>query len=270
MPVLRTSMLFSMLLAICACAGGFGQTSGQILKNDDLTFRKQVYTDKTGNKMPYRLFVPANYDANQKYPLIFWLHGANGRGSDNLKQISGGNEDGTHVWTTPANQAQLPAFVLAPQCPEDRFWSEPEMNEISPQLQMALDILASVQKEFSIDADRIYLAGQSMGGLGVWALLEAQPDGWAAALVLCAFDNFTNAKGIARVPLWVFQGDADMVVPVDLVRQMVKDLKKSGAQPRYSEYHNTGHDVWLKAFAEPDLVPWLAAQRRGTSIPAAK
>src|SRR5437762_7731728 len=41
----------------------------------------------------------------------------------------------------------------------------------------------------SIDADRIYLAGQSMGGLGVWALLEVQPDRWAAALVLCAFDN---------------------------------------------------------------------------------
>ena len=109
-----------------------------------------------------------------------------------------------------------------------------------------------------------------MGGLGVWALLEVQPDRWAAALVLCAFDNFTNVKAIARVPLWVFQGDADMVVPVDLVRQMVKDLKKAGAHPRYSEYHNTGHDVWLKAFAEPDLVPWLAAQRRGTSIPAAK
>jgi predicted peptidase len=270
MPVLRTSILFSMLLATCACAGTSGQTSAHVLKKDDLPFRKQVYADKTGNKMPYRLFVPANYDANQTYPLIFWLHGANGRGSDNFKQISGGNENGTHIWTTPANQAQISAFVLAPQCPEDRFWSEPEMNEISPQLQMALDILAAVQKEFSIDPDRIYLAGQSMGGLGVWALLQAQPDRWAAALVLCAFDNFTNAKGIARVPLWVFQGDADMVVPVDLVRQMVKDLKKSGRQPRYSEYHNTGHDVWLKAFAEPDLVPWLAAQKRGASIPAAK
>jgi predicted peptidase len=268
--VLRASILFSILFAIYMCAGGFEQTSAQILKKDDLTFRKRVYADKTGNKMPYRLFVPANYDAGQKYPLIFWLHGAAGRGSDNLKQISGGNENGTHVWTTPANQAQLPAFVLAPQCPEDRFWSEPENNEISPQLQMALDILAVVQKEFSIDPDRIYLAGQSMGGLGVWALLQAQPDRWAAALVLCAFDNFTNPKAIARVPLWVFQGDVDMVVPVDLVRQMVKDLKKSGAQPRYSEYHNAGHDVWLKAFTEPDLVPWLVTQKRGASAPAAK
>lgn len=269
-PVFRTSILFSMLLASCAGVASFGQTSAQILKKDDLTFRKRAYADKTGNKMPYRLFIPANYDASQKYPLIFWLHGAAGRGSDNFKQISGGNENGTHVWTTPANQAQLSAFVLAPQCPEDRFWSEPETNEISPQLQMALDILASVQKEFSIDLDRIYLAGQSMGGLGVWALLQAQPDRWAAAMVLCAFDNFTNAKGIARVPLWVFQGDADMSVPVDLVRQMMKDLKKSAGQPRYSEYHKVGHEVWLKAFAEPDLVSWLAVQKRGAAIPAAK
>jgi predicted peptidase len=213
--------------------------------------------------MPYRLFVPESYNASQKYPLILWLHGGAGRGSDNTKQITGGNEPGTHLWTTPASQSQLPAFVLAPQCPEDRNWSDPKLNEISSELQMALDILASVQKEFSIDPDRIYLAGQSMGGIGVWALLQAQPDRWAAALVLCAFDNFTNVKGIARVPVWVFQGDADMSVPVDLVRQMMKDLKKSGIQPRYTEYHKAGHDVWLKAFAEPELVPWLAAQKRG-------
>ncbi len=159
--VLRASMHFSMLFAICACAGGLRETSAQILKKDDLTFRKKTFADKQGHKMPYRLFVPANYDASQKYPLIFWLHGAAGRGSDNLKQISGGNENGTHVWTTPANQAQLPALVLAPQCPEDRFWSEPETNEISPDLQMALDILSSVQKDFSIDPGRIYVAGQS-------------------------------------------------------------------------------------------------------------
>jgi predicted peptidase len=152
------------------------------------------------------LFVPPNYDGTQKYPLVFWLHGGAGRGSDNSSQISGGNENGTHIWTTPANQAQLPAFVLAPQCREDRNWSDPELNEISAQLQIALAILASVQKEFSIDPDRIYLAGQSMGGLGVWALLQARPDRWAAALVLCAFDNFTNVKEIARIPVWVVPG----------------------------------------------------------------
>jgi predicted peptidase len=269
-PVPRSTIVLSVLLALGAAAGSYGQTPPKILTKDDLLFRKETYADKKGNKMPYRLFVPVGYDANQKYPLILWLHGANGRGYDNKMQISGANENGSHLWTMPANQTQLPAFVLAPQCPDDHFWAEPELNEVSPELGMALEILASVQKEFSIDPARIYIAGQSMGGLGVWALLQSQPDRWAAALVLCAFDNFTNARAIAHVPVWIFQGDADLTVPVDLVRQMVKDLKQLGAQPRYTEYHKVGHEVWVKAFAEPDLVSWLAAQKRGEPVPAKK
>jgi len=263
-PALRFSILLSILYALGACVGAYAQTPSKKLSKDDLLFRAETYTDKKGNKMPYRLYVPVSYDANQKYPLILWLHGANGRGYDNKLQISGANESGSHIWTMPASQSQLPAFVLAPQCSEDRYWTEPELNEITPQLQSALEILATVQKEFSIDSERIYLAGQSMGGMAVWVLLQAQPDRWAAGLALCAFDNFTNAKAITHVPLWIFQGDADLIVPVDLVRQMVKDLKKLGAQPRYTEYHKVGHEVWVKAFAEPDLVPWLAAQKRAS------
>jgi predicted peptidase len=213
-------------------------------------------------KMPYRLYVPPNYNPEQKYPLILWMHGGTGRGFDNATQISKENEKGTHVWTTKENQAQLPAFVLAPQCPSDKNWSDPDLNEIAPELQMALEVLGIVQKDYSIDPGRIYLAGQSMGGLGVWALLQAYPERWAAALILASYDNFTNASGIARVPLWVFQGDADTTVPVDLVRKMMKDLQKAGAKPRYTEYRHTGHEVWEKAFAEPELVPWLAAQKR--------
>src|SRR2546423_9830404 len=105
MLISRASIWFSMLLAICMCAGTFKQTSAQVLKKDDLAFRKQVYTDKQGNKMPYRLFVPANYDPGQKYALIFWLHGGNGRGSDNLQEISHVHEHGAHVWPPQANNA---------------------------------------------------------------------------------------------------------------------------------------------------------------------
>src|SRR5713226_10733146 len=235
---------------------------GQLTK-DDIEFRKKVYTNKTGDRLPYRLYVPLGYDANRKYPLLLWLHGGDGRGSDNVKQLNGGNQIATHFWAGKDVQLNFPMFELIPQCPSGDNWSDPDLNQPTKWFELTMSALADVEKEFSIDPDRIYLAGQSMGGLGVWALLQAQPDRWAAALVLCAFDNFTNVRSIARVPLWVFQGDADMVVPVDLVRRMVKDLKKSGAEPRYSEYHNAGHDVWLKVFAEPGLVPWLAAQKRG-------
>ena len=135
-------------------------------------------------------------------------------------------------------------------------------------MQMALQILDTVQKDYSIDAGRIVLVGQSMGGLGVWALLQNLPDKWSAAVVLESYDNFTNLGAIAKVPLWLFQGDMDLIVPVDLVRTMVKQMRKAHAQLRYTEYHKMNQDIWDTVYAEPDLVPWVAAQKRGT--PAAR
>jgi ABC-type nitrate/sulfonate/bicarbonate transport system ATPase subunit len=56
----------------------------------------------------------------------------------------------------------------------------------------------------------------------------------------------------------------DPAVPTDLVRQMVKDIKKSGGHPRYTEYHKVKKEVWNSVFDEPELVPWLAAQKNIT------
>jgi len=120
-----------------------------------------------------------------------------------------------------------------------------------------------VEKQFAVDTDRLYVVGQSMGGLGVWSLLQTHPEKWAGAVVLAAYDNFTAPMAISRIPLWVFQGDADRTVPVALIREMMKQLKKLDANLRYTEYHKVDHDVWNQAFAEPELVPWLSSQRRG-------
>ena len=230
-------------------------------------FRKRTYTDKKGAKLPYLLFVPPQYDSSKKYPLILWFHGGTGRGSDNEAQISGENEKGSHLWTTPENQAILPAFVLAPQCATGENWSDPELNEIGARLQLALDVLAVVQKDYSVDIQRIYLVGQAMGGLGVWSLLQKYPDKWAGAVVVASYDNFTNVTAIARVPLWIFQWEMDPAVPVDLIRPMVKEIKKSGGHPRYTEYRKVNKEAWSNAFAEQELVPWLAAQKRASVAP---
>jgi hypothetical protein len=80
--------------------------------------------------------------------------------------------------------------------------------------------------------------------------------------------NFSNAAVITRIPLWVFQGDADQTVPVDLVREMMKQLTKLRANLRYTEYHKADHEVWNRAFAEPDLLPWLSIQTRGQRTPS--
>jgi len=235
--------------------------SGQLTR-DDIEFRKKVYADKKGERLPYRLYVPLGYDANQKYPLLLWLHGGDGRGSDNVKQISGNNQLATHFWAGKDVQLKFPMFELVPQCPSGDNWSDPELNQPTKWLELTMSALAEVEKEFSIDPDRVYLAGQSMGGLGVWSTLQAYPGKWAAAVILSAYDNFTNVNALAHTPLWVFQGAADETVPVTLVRDMMKQLNKAHSNLRYTEYPKTDHEVWNKAFAEADLLPWLSSQKR--------
>jgi predicted peptidase len=260
----RSAIIFLILFSCCSHAVSQTQAVPPGVVKEEPPFRKKTFTEKDGAKMPYRLFIPPHYDSAKKYPLILWFHGGSGRGSNNESQISAGNEKGTHLWTTPENQAAFPAFVLAPQCPQNENWSDPELNQVAAPLQSALNILALIQKDYPIDPDRVYLAGQSMGGLAVWALLQKYPEQWAGAIVVASYDNFTNVRALTRVPLWIFQGEDDSTVPVETVREMVKQLKKAGGSPRYSEFRNTGHDVWNQAFADPQLVPWLSAQKRTT------
>ena len=232
------------------------------LTKDDIDFRKRVYVDKTGARLPYRLFVPLGFDSSRKYPLLLWLHGGDGRGSDNVRQLNGGNQIATHFFASDAVQLKLPMFLLLPQCPSGDNWSDPDLNEPTKWLTLAMGAVAEVQKEFSIDSDRLYLAGQSMGGLGAWSTLQAYPGKWAAAMILSAYDTFTDIKALAQTPLWVFQGADDQTVPVILVRDMMKELRKARANLRYTEYPKMDHAVWTKAFAEPDLVTWLSSQKR--------
>jgi len=220
------------------------------------------FAARTYKTMPYRVFIPANYDKTRKYPLILWLHGAGSVGNDNFKQISGASLRGTHTWTSPQVQAKYPAFVLAPQCPLGRSWTNSRTSQPNPELLLVLEILAAVKNEFRIDADRIYIAGQSMGGYGTWSLITAKPDLFAAAIPLCGGGDASRAALIAKIPIWAFHGEADPIVPVTESRNMIAAIQRAGGGPRYTEYEGVGHEVWFKAFQERDLVDWLFAQHR--------
>jgi predicted peptidase len=211
------------------------------------------FVAKIYQTMPYRLFIPPKYDKAEKYPLIIWLHGAGSVGTDNFKQISGASLRGTHTWTIPANQVKHPAFVVAPQ--STKAWA-------GDQLSLVLEILKTVQDEFNIDSTRIYVAGQSMGGYGVWNIITMKPDLFAAAIPLCGGGDPTQAARIAKIPVWAFHGTADPTVPVRQSQMMVAALKNAGGAPRYTEYKGVGHNVWIRAFQEPGLVDWLFAQHR--------
>ena len=215
--------------------------------------------------MPYRLFRP---ETHKKAPLVLYLHGSGGLGDDNLKQLSFGNRFGTRVWLLPENQKRFPCYVLAPQT--DRGWirydfsQQPakELPGFGDGARLAMEIVDGLRHEFPIDERRIYIAGNSMGGAGVWNLLENRPNIFAAAVICCGGESPDDGTGSVTTPLWDFHGDADEVVPVSSSRDRIAARRKAGGHPIYTEYAGVDHDGANRlAFTEPELPKWVFSKR---------
>ena len=78
-----------------------------------------TFTDAQGTSLPYRLFLPSNYDPVSKYPLVLFWNGSSDAGSsevgtDNLAQLT---DNGQFSFLTASNQAAFPCFYLSPQMP---------------------------------------------------------------------------------------------------------------------------------------------------------
>jgi predicted peptidase len=244
-----SAFAFVILLTALPCAG-----------QDTIDgFVGRVY--RSGSQsMPYRLFVPTGYKGDMPYPLVLWLHGAGGAGSDNRLQILADQTLGTRTWTKPQNQAKHPTFVVVPQSTTN--WVSNGLDRLSPEMSLVLAILDKVRGEFSIDPARIYVAGQSDGGIGTWNVIIQRPNLFAAAIPLCGGGDPSKVAAITNLPIWAFHGGRDKVIPVAESRKMINALKRAGGHPRYTEYSNVGHDVWTRAFVKPELVDWLFAQHR--------
>ena len=131
---------------------------------------------------------------------------------------------------------------------------------ISKELDLVVQILGAVEKEFRIDSSRIYVTGQSMGGYGTWDIVLRHPNRFAAAVPVCGAGDPTQAKSIAHIPIWAFHGDKDTAVPTKGSREMIEALKQAGSKGKYTEYPGVGHNSWSRAWSEEDLVPWLFKQ----------
>jgi len=250
---LRIALVLALLLVVPQLVRAQGKTTNSVIAG----FTAGSYHSASGETMQYRLFVPTDYDPSQKYPIVLWLHGAAGRGTDNASQLSGGNFPGAHIWTKPEVQQKYHAFVLAPQVDVTKGWARPHTNTPPVAIRLALEILDTVENKYSIDRAREYVAGQSMGGEGVWAALSIAPQRFAAAITLCGYGDAYMLPRVAKIPVRIFQGEADPIVSVQRMREWVKKLREAGGTPKYTEYPSIGHNVWDVAFTEPDLIEWL-------------
>ncbi len=191
--------------------------------------------------------------------MIIFLHGAGERGSDNeinLKYI-------TDLFLNPVNRKKFPAHVVVPQCPAGKWWAPQNWNEVQHfPADQVIRLMDEVIRTKPVDVSRIYVMGLSMGGNGAWYLLTKYPDKFAAGVPICGWGDRQQVVNMKNIPVWVFHGDKDTVVPVEKSRELVNALTRAGSSPRYTEYAGIGHDSWTPALAEPELLKWLFGHKK--------
>jgi predicted peptidase len=242
---------------------------------DSALYRKEIFR-KGKDSLNYRIMYPSKYDVNKKYPVILFLHGAGERGSDNSKQLLHGGK----LFADSANRARFPAFVIFPQCPQNDFWAKIEREQapgtdslggfhfisegnIGKSLGLVVNLIDSFAKTPQVNTKKIYLGGLSMGGMGTFELLWRKPGFFAAGFPICGGGDAGKVNIYATdFPVWIFHGGSDPVVPVSNSRLMAGELRKAGANVRYSEYPGVGHNSWDNAFAEPQMLEWIFGQER--------
>ena len=231
-------------------------TASNVTAEEEIVAR--VFSSKTGATMPYRVLKPADYNPSEKYPLVVCLHGAAGRGTDNKSR----RVEAFKALSSPDIQKEYPSFLVTPQNPKGVRWVSRLPDSRDRYIDIVLEILDTLQTEFSVDPSRIYITGQSQGGRGTWAAVLTKPNLFAAAVPICGRVDHSGAKKIAHMPIWVFHGGDDQAIPTQISRDMVAALKREGSSVIYTEYPGVGHDAWVPAWKEKDLIPWLFKQRK--------
>jgi predicted peptidase len=110
----------------------------------------------------------------------------------------------------------------------------------------------------AIDSNRVYLTGYSMGAQATWAMAAAFPHRFAAIAPVAgsANPNYVVPR-MRQVPVWVFHGARDTVIPAAYGRIMIQALEKAGAEVKSTIYPNCGHEVWEVAYREDALYQWF-------------
>ena len=254
------AVLLSMILTtmpLTAFAANIKETAG-----------KYTYTNED-TTLPYRLILPKDYDESKEYSLLFFFHGAGERGNDNEKQFF-------HCVQYLADNMPE-TIIVAPQCPEGEQWVDTpwangaysiEAVPESDQMKAVMELLEQLKTEYSVDTDRIYASGISMGGFGTWDVMMRHNDVFAAAIAVCGGGDISQAENLVDVPLFVFHGDADTAVPVSGSRDTVQAIKDAGGtKVEYVEYKGAGHGIWNDAFATEGLLEKLLNCKLSDRIP---
>lgn len=222
-----------------------------------------------GLRIPFTVLVKQQADdPDSKIPVFVFLHGAGERGIDNRLQLT----VGLPALMKSLDSIGVPNYLIyAPQCPLDQKWVDTDWTalghhmatELNPPLLAALQGFDSIMEAGDrLDRNRIYLTGISMGGFGVWELLQRFPKKVAGAIPICGGGDPAFATTLAATPIWAFHGQKDKLVKVSRTTEMVAAIQKAGGHAQMTIFENYGHLCWNYCYQDLKVIEWLLSQER--------
>lgn len=207
-----------------------------------------------GRSLPYLLALPDAYadGTTDGWPLLLFLHGRGERGHD-LEMLK--RHGIPQVLTTIDD---FPLITVSPQCPDDLTWEDLDG--------VLIELLDDLARRYPIDPQQIFLTGLSMGGRGAWRLAVLHPQHFAALVPICGripdLPNFLERVVVLKdLPIWVFHGAQDQVVPLENSQKIVAALTAVGSDVRFTVYPDADHDAWTKTYTNPALYEWLFQEK---------
>ncbi|MEM9587199.1 MAG: phospholipase [Planctomycetota bacterium] len=208
--------------------------------------------DATRPGLDYWLYLPSDFssDATEPIPLLLFLHGGGEGGSDPEKVKKHGPPK------LIRQGRDFPCIVVSPQNPSTtQHWDD----------QQLIELVDHLIESFPVDTSRLYLTGLSRGCYGGWRLLVQNPDRFAAYVGICGGGLAPYAKRLAKVPVRLYHGADDPVIPVDESERMLEAHVAAGGDAKLVVYLETGHDAWTQTYENNAVFDWLFAQRRANS-----
>lgn len=212
------------------------------------TESKESYQPPKGDEIHYLQFLPEDYSpSGDKQPLVIFLHGSGERGSD----LDAVKRHGPPQYAMKGHG--YPFILIAPQCPDDRWWDTGEIIALTKYL----------IKTLRIDSDRVHITGISMGGYGTWNCLAAEPTLFASGMPICGGGDPSTAPFLKKIPIWAFHGEKDQAVPVEKTKEMeAAVLAAGGRKLRTTYYPDSGHNCWTETYENPAVFAWMMVQMK--------
>lgn len=204
-----------------------------------------------GGTLKYWLYTPANATADM--PLIVYLHGIGGRGS-NLDLVL---DDAFPTLLRDGKLGEVPAYVVMPQLPAKKSWVNIKDS--------VRELITHAHNTYKINPNKVSLTGFSLGGRGAYEVALAEPQLFSCVVPVSGrvTTNTTNVNKLKNMPVWAFVGTADDSVDPQLSIDFIAALEKVNTATRITCFEGAQHlQVPPRCYTETDVLSWMIAQSR--------